>query len=159
MAEIIKYGSGRGVITITGEQKRILEQVLKAANSAVLQEMERELSELKKSAQKNWPVRQVKKDRNGQIRDNTVSLSSSQKFSTQIRVVPPDGVVGSVVNTAPYAYAIRSGKASVDGSGGDLKTKVGVRVADSLVFWPGRRGAKRLAKLIANNMIKKVKRG
>ena len=73
MADVIKYGSGRGIITITGEQKKILEQVLKAANIAVLQEMERELESLKKSAQKNWPVRQVKKDRSGKIRPDTIS--------------------------------------------------------------------------------------
>ena len=159
MADVIKYGSGRGIITITGEQKKILEQVLKAANIAVLQEMERELESLKKSAQKNWPVRQVKKDRSGKIRPDTISRGSAGKFATQLRVVPPAGVLGSVINTSPYAYAIRSGADSVDGSGSDLKTKVGVRVADSLVFWPARKGARRLAKLIADTTIKKVKRG
>lgn len=156
MADRIKYTFGGASIEVTGPQRSLIEKVLKEANAELYNGIEAELEALKKSAMKNWPVRQVKKSKGGRVLDGSKTKNSRGKIATQIRIIPPATIQGSIQNTAPYAYAIRSGEKerSVDVEGTPIRVKPGQRVVEKLIFKPGEKGAQRLAQIIAEKVMK-----
>ena len=156
MADIIKFGSGRGSIEVSGEVKTLIESTLKSAEKELYEGIEKEIQALKVEAQKKWPVRQKRKNRAGKVIPDSVSKDSRGKFRTQIRLVPPATIIGSVSNEAEYAYMIRTSEKfqSVTAEGGRVPVKDGARVVDKVLFQPGMKAAKRLAKIIAEKVMK-----
>ena len=142
MSKKLKYGVGTATIEIEGAEKAMFLAALRSANKALMDVLEKELAELEKNAQDNWPTRQKKY---GQ------SQNSRNAFATELRFQPPSTIVGSVSNTAQYAWAIRAGADST------TNVKKGKRVADVLLWQPARKQAQKLAQEIAIKTVKRIK--
>ena len=109
----------------------------------MIKTIKKEIKEVEKEAQKNWPIRQEKYG---------VSQGSRNKFVTGFHVTK-DTVEGFVENRAEYAYAIKSGRDS------NTTVRQGKRVADALIVNPMKKAATKAAKEIGDKIIQEVKNG
>lgn len=140
---VIRYGKGRGSVELSGELKAMVQDILKEAAPAAKEALDAELGAIASQARRRWPVRQEKY---GQSQD------SRGRIETGIRIIPPATIEGYIANSAPYAWAIKSGR--------DSKTPVprGLRVADELLWKPVRRRSKAIADRIADGLMQTAKR-
>ena len=159
MGTKLKYGSGRGAITVDGEQKEIINDLLKAAEPAIMAALKDQVEELEKEAKKNWPVRQLKRNRNGSVKKDSQSQGSRDSFVTEIRIIPPATIRASVTNTAPYAYAIKAGRKSEskNAQGQTISVKAGKRVSLVLMWEPAKKSTKELLQTIGKETIRRLK--
>ena len=102
-----------------------------------------ETERLKKDAQQQWPIRMEKYGD---------SKGSRCQFSTGFRILPPSTVQAFVENSAPYAWAIRSGR------GSKTSVREGRRVADELLWKPAKENAKKITVEIAKKTIRRLKK-
>jgi len=159
MGTKLKYGTERGAITVDGDQKEIINDLLKAAEPAIMAALKDQVEELENNAKKNWPVRQQRKNRNGSVKKDSQSLRSIDAFETEIRIIPPATIRASVTNTAPYAYAIRAGRKSEskNAQGQTISVKAGKRVSLELMWEPAKKGTKELLQTIGKETIRRLK--
>ena len=141
----IRYGKGKGSVEIPAEYYDIFLDAVRSANAAMVDEFKQATEDLERSAQADWPVRQRRYGR---------SQDSKDKFSTGLRIIPPDKVQAFTANTAEYAWAIYAG------ADGKSKTTVPAsrRVALDLLWSPAKHKAAELADRIGSETIKQVKR-
>ena len=141
----IRYGKGKGSVEIPAEYYEIFYQAVRSANAAMVEEFEQATEKLASDAQRDWPVRQRRYGR---------SKDSKHKFTTGLRIIPPDTVEAFTANTAQYAWAIYAGE--------DGKSKTTVppadRVADVLLWSPAKHASQALADRIGNELIQQVKK-
>tara|TARA_Y100001938_G_C7820109_1_gene296186 strand:- start:83 stop:496 length:414 start_codon:yes stop_codon:yes gene_type:complete len=129
--------------------KRMIDNIKKElANSTNItkQQITKELKPIKDNAKKNWPVRQKRFG---------PSKGSGKKITTTIKT-KNNLVIGSIANSAPYAWAIKAGENS------KTNVKRGKIVADVLFYQPAIKAADKIAKNVANglmNNVKKVRNG
>ena len=144
---VIRYGKGRSSIELTGEIKKFVEQAIRSANPEITEAMEEVLEEVQGKARREWPQRRL---RSGAL--DPKGEDSRSQIEIGFRIVPPNTLEGFILNSAPYAWAIKSGERS--------KTSVptGKRGADVLLWKPIRTKADKLAKEIANKLLKKARK-
>jgi hypothetical protein len=82
------------------------------------------------------------------------SQDSKDKFTTGLRIIPPNKVQAFTANTAEYAWAIYAG------ADGKSKTTVPAsrRVALDLLWSPAKHKAAELADRVGGEVIKRVRR-
>lgn len=68
-------------------------------------------------------------------------------------------VVASVVNDAPYAWAIKMGMDSRTASGSPIILPLGVRVSNELIWKPAKKKVKPVANVIADEITKLIDKG
>lgn len=100
--------------------------------------------ELMTHAQQNWPVR--KRNSKGSVND----------FDRGITITS-DSVYAYVRNTAQYAWAIKSGRNSVNRDKTPLIIPLGRRIAQEVLWSPARKEADRVAEALANDFAKRAK--
>tara|TARA_B100000686_G_C16773348_1_gene966718 strand:- start:1238 stop:1720 length:483 start_codon:yes stop_codon:yes gene_type:complete len=120
------------------------------------------LQEIEQEAKKNWPKRQpiIRRNDEGRIvfkKDN--SQNSWNRFQRGYRVEADGTIAGFLVNTAPYAWAIKFGVESVNNRGEDIIFPLGKRVGNELMVKPMRKGSKKVVDALADDLIKQVKKG
>ena len=123
-------------------QKALLDH-LEKAHPIMIKTIKKEINRVEKEAKKNWPIRQEKYGE---------SKGSKEKFVKGLQV-SKTAVEGFIENTAPYAYAIKSGRES------NTTVRPGKRVADALIIDPLKKAAKKAAKEIGDKIIQEVRRG
>lgn len=101
-------------------------------------------TKIMEDAKKDWPIR--RRNSQGSVNDFRRGISVSS-----------DSVVAYVENTATYAWAIKSGAKSVNQSGNSLLVPLGRRVADELMWKPARQNADRVAEIMADELVKRLK--
>lgn len=143
----IRYGKGRSSVEITGELRKFVEQAIRSANPEITEAMEDLLEEVQGKARREWPVRRL---RSGAI--DSRSQDSKNQIEIGFRIIPPNTLEGFILNSAPYAWAIKSGDRSV------TSVPKGKRVADILLWKPIRTKADKLGKEIANRILKRARR-
>ena len=143
----IRYGKGRSSIEITGELKQFVEQAIRSANPEITEAMEDLLEEVQGKARREWPVRRL---RSGAV--DPKGEDSRNQIEIGFRIIPPNTLEGFILNSAPYAWAIKSGERS------QTSVPKGKRVADVLLWKPLRTKADKMAKEIANRILKKARK-
>ena len=141
----LRFGKYKGSVEIPAEFYDIFYQAVRSANAAMVDEFEQATEKLASDAQRDWPVRQRRYGR---------SKDSKHKFTTGLRIIPPDKVEAFTANTAEYAWAIyasRDGKSKTTVPASD-------RVADVLLWSPAKHASQALADRIGNELIKQVKK-
>ena len=139
---ILRYGKGHGSLEITGDLKRLIFKALQSSDDIMFDIIKEELDAIEANAKANWPVRQEQFGK---------SKNSRSRFKKGIRLIPPNEVEGFIRNTAPYAYAIKTGS----GSSGNVEE--GKRPAEELVFKPAEKAAQKIAQKIADDLMAKLR--
>ena len=125
--------------------RRLMKNLTKqlASSTRLTQEqITRELKPIKANAVKNWPVRQK---RFGPSRGSGKKITTTIKTKNAI-------VIGSIANSATYAWAIKAGQNS------KTNVKRGKRIADVLFYQPAIKAAETIAKNVANGLMNNIKK-
>ena len=137
----VKFKKGKNVIEFDDAQSNISISLLREFTFVDL--IKREVEEIARHAEKNWPVRMEKYGK---------SQGSKNQFVTGVRIIPPNRLEAFVENRAEYAWAIRAG------AGSDTTVKEGARVADVLLWKPAQKRAKQLVIKGGAQAIRKIKK-
>lgn len=84
---------------------------------------------------------------------------SVDRFRRTLVIQRNGTVVASVVNDAPYAWAIKMGMDSRTDSGSPIILPLGVRVSNELIWKPAKKKVKPVANVIADEITKLIDRG
>ncbi len=84
---------------------------------------------------------------------------SVDRFRRTLVIQRNGTVVASVVNDAPYAWAIKMGMDSRTASGSPIILPLGVRVSNELIWKPAKKKTKPVANVIADEITKLIDRG
>ena len=143
MTRRLRYGKGKSALEFDGTQRALMLETLNSAEPILMAILRAETERMKKEAEQAWPVRMSKYGE---------SKGSKDRFTTGFRILPPSTVQAFVENSAPYAWAIRSGRGS--------KTPVteGRRVAEELLWKPAKKNVKRITVEIAKRTVRRLKR-
>lgn len=139
--EAQKVRSKASGVRVTASATTKALELIAAANPAVADAMSRELVPVAVHAFQQWPIRttgHLKKTKRG--KDRGPGFSKSQLLLVW-RARSSTEFSGSIINRADYSAAIRRGE-----------------TGESLVFRPGRKAAKRAAKVIARTLKKEGER-
>tara|TARA_R100001443_G_scaffold52991_2_gene64728 strand:+ start:1428 stop:1907 length:480 start_codon:yes stop_codon:yes gene_type:complete len=139
MARVLRYGKGRGSITMDSTQRDLIMDTIKAAEPSIVKVLESETERLAKDSEEKWLVREKK------------SKGSKFKHQTGIRIIPPYTIEAFVENTAPYAWAIKVGRES------STNIREGRRLADVVLWTPARKNAQKVVERIASETVKRIK--
>lgn len=137
----LKFYKGSSAIIIDPDFAKIVQKSLEA-DSEIVKVLREEMEDIKRSAEKNWPVRMKKYGK---------SKNSREKFQLGFRIIPPNTIHAFLENTAAYAWAIRAGK------GSKTTVREGLRVSDVLLVRPLKKRAKNITEKTANEFIRKVR--
>lgn len=84
---------------------------------------------------------------------------SADMFRRTLTIQRNGTVVASVVNDAPYAWAIKMGMDSRTASGSPIILPLGVRVSNELIWKPAKKKVKPVANVIADEITKLIDKG
>jgi hypothetical protein len=138
----LRYGKGKGSVEITGADRQMYLDIIRAADPIVVKVLEDTTRKLAQDSEKQWLVRQAK-----------YGESQGSKFmhKTGIRIRPPYTIEAFVENTADYAWAIKIGRESTS------NLREGRRLADAVLWSPARRGVDTVLKKIADATVKSIR--
>ena len=138
----LRYGKGKGSIEITGADRQMYLDIIRAADPIVVKVLEDTTKKLAQDSEKQWLVRQAK-----------YGESKGSKFmhKTGIRIRPPYTVEAFVENTAPYAWAIKVGRDS------STNIRQGKRLADVVLWSPAKKSVQTVLQQIADATVKRIR--
>tara|TARA_R100001460_G_scaffold3923_1_gene11406 strand:+ start:13906 stop:14475 length:570 start_codon:yes stop_codon:yes gene_type:complete len=84
---------------------------------------------------------------------------SADMFRRTLVIQRNGTVVASVVNDAPYAWAIKMGMDSRTASGSPIILPLGVRISNELIWKPAKKKTKPVANVIADEITKLIDKG
>lgn len=143
MARRIRVKSGDTTAEISNELANSIERALKELAPESLQVIENAIDQIYEEARKEWPVRYHKKR----------SKDSKGKLERGITLDVSDGsIYGYIRNSAEYAWAIKVGKNT------RINLPLGARVSNELLWKPLRKQADPIAKAVADEIEKQLKR-
>lgn len=154
-----KYKSGNATVEITEDMEEMFLGFLKTVVPNAEKIMDEELSKIEEEAQKDWPRRQpiIRKNAQGDITFfRETSKNSWKMFRRGARLLASGEIEVYLKNTAAYSYVIRFGKDSKDKSGREIIQPLGKRVADELMIKPIRRSSNRVAKALAEDLMRRL---
>ncbi len=137
MARKITTKTGDVSADLSGDGLSFTEQLLKLAAPKTYKLIQEEFEKILEEARQEWPVRK------------TGSRGSKKKLSMGIRMSAEGEVVAFISNSAPYAWAIKSGKES------ETVVPYGKRVANELLWKPVKRASNKIARQLADEIVKK----
>ena len=138
----LRYGKGIGSFEFDKEMSDVITKSLES-ESQIVRVLKKEVEALAKSSESQWLIRQPKYGR---------SKGSKQKHRVGMRIIPPYTIEAFVENYAEYAWAIKVGRES------ESNIRQGKRLAAEVLWNPAKKGAEKVAKQTADQMIKKIKR-
>lgn len=138
----LRYGKGKGSVEITGADRDMYLDIIRAADPIVVKVLEDTTKKLAQDSEKQWLVRQAKYGE---------SKGSRFMHRTGIRIRPPSTIEAFVENTAPYAYAIRVGRDS------DTNIRQGKRLADVVLWSPAQKSVQKVLQQIADATVKRIR--
>jgi hypothetical protein len=138
----LRYGKGKGSVEITGKDRDMFLEIIRAADPIVVKVLEDTTKKLAKNSEKQWLVRQAK-----------YGESQGSKFmhKTGIRIRPPYTIEAFVENTAPYAWAIKVGREST------TNIRQGKRLADVVLWSPAKKSVQKVLQQIAEATVKRIR--
>lgn len=140
MAKRIRIKAGNATINMSSELESITNDLVNKLLPNTRKAFDTELSAIKAEAADRWLER--KKNSKG----------SKEKLYVELAITPNFELIGIVGNKAPYAWAIKVGKDTQD-----TGIAKGKRLANELLFKPVRKKSDKLAKILADEIIKQIK--
>lgn len=151
MGKIIKTGG----VSIGIDDNLDLDKFLKTVAPSASKMMEEEFARIEKEAKAEWPKRKpTKKFKKGKITFKDESKNSWNKFERGIRI-SRGNIEVFLKNTAPYSWAIKIGVDATNASGGGIFIPQGKRVAQELMVKPLRKSSKKIAKKLADDLVRR----
>tara|TARA_Y100001937_G_C7083528_1_gene314184 strand:+ start:556 stop:1011 length:456 start_codon:yes stop_codon:yes gene_type:complete len=145
------YKHGNAAIGVSDELERLVNQLLDA-NPIIKRTMQDAVEEIYKEAKKEWPVRvQRPRQKGGVAKKSPLSQDSKNKLERGIMITSNE-LVAFVRNTAPYAWAIKTGQYTLN----DLA--FGTRTSNELLWKPMRSAANKLVDVLADDLINQAKK-
>ena len=141
MAKKLTLVAGKTRIEMNDELQDLTNSLLNKLLPNTRKEWERELNQIEDEARSRWLVR----------KEN--SKDSRGKIYSGLSITPDFKLVGHAGSKAPYAWAIKVG-----GDKQQSKLQKDDRLADKLIWTPVKDKTNDLADIIANEIIKQIKK-
>jgi hypothetical protein len=129
------HKTGSATIKVDESLDMMVEKAIRNTLPTFRAEIEKEMKALEAEAKNQWLVREKN------------SRGSKNKFKVEI-VSSQGKIIGRVINTAEYAWAIKVGKKS------NSRLSAGVRLADSVLWKPMKKTSDKLTKALIDDLMK-----